>query len=91
MSWLSSNWIWILLAAFVAFHLFGHRHHRHGYAHGYDGDDRRDGRQPASAGEGQKAALPASGSAHDHADADTAGSEPNAQRTDDHPRHRHGC
>ena len=33
MDWLASNWAWIILViAFFALHLFGHRHggHRHG-------------------------------------------------------------
>lgn len=92
MSWLSNNWVWILLVAFFAFHFFGHRGHRHGYAHGYNGDDRIRGQQPPSAGAGQGTAPPSEpGNTHDHAEAGVTGSDPAAQHAE-HQQHRHhGC
>lgn len=93
MNWLSGNWIWILLLAFFAFHFFGHRGHRHGFAQGHNGDDRIDGQQSLPAGPAQ-GATPSSepGNMHDHADPGVAGSNPAAQRSEDRQQHRHhGC
>lgn len=98
MNWLSSNWIWILLFAFVAFHLFGHRYHRHGYApsaHRHDGHDGEGA--PAQNGEPRQASN-GQNSAHttDSMTPQPATSEPRQPSTpnpDEQPhRHRgHGC
>lgn len=41
MSWLSENWIWVLVAiAFVALHLFGHSGHGGHGSHRHGRDDR---------------------------------------------------
>jgi len=58
MDWLSSNWVWILVVAFlVGMHLFGHGAHGGGHSHagrgsggGCGGGRRRD---PASPGDAQ--------------------------------------
>lgn len=87
MAWLGSNWIWILLLVFVAFHLFGRRRH-HGYAHhGYDGDGQRGGPIAPPAGEPQQIGATPSGSAP----ASSVGTG-SPQPTEDQHRHRHrGC
>ena len=93
MSWLSSNWIWILLVGFVALHLFGHRGHRHGFAHGHNADDRSSGQPSLPGGEEQgTASSSAAGTMHEHADAGVAGSGSTAQGAEDRQQHRHhGC
>ncbi len=49
MEWLSENWIWVLLiAAFIAMHMFGHgRHGGHG-GHGGSSDGDNKHAKPAS-------------------------------------------
>ena len=78
MNWLSSNWVWIVLVVgFLALHLFGHGHGRHGYAnHGRRRNVGDDG-----PGHAHESASPAATSAP------TDGSDKNER-----PAHRHrGC
>ena len=105
MNWLSSNWIWVAVAlGFAAFHLFGHGHGGHGYAHrGHGGDVGPDDRplSPDVGARQQAANLstgPASAEAgYGHAGtASEAGPVPSAgsdtRRTDEQRPHRHhGC
>lgn len=86
MAWLSSNWIWILLLGFVAFHLFGHRHHRHGYSHDTIGDDgeRRDVERPLPAHQSHGEVPDGAASAQAQDNSRLSGNE-------QHPHRRHGC
>jgi hypothetical protein len=53
MSWISANWVWILIAiAFVAMHMFGHGGHGgHGGSGDGDRNDERTGRGPSENGQ----------------------------------------
>ena len=49
MEWLSQNWIWVLLiAAFIAMHMFGHGGHRGHGGHGGSSDGGNKDAKPAS-------------------------------------------
>ncbi len=82
MAWLSSNWIWILLLGFVAFHFFGHRHgHRHGYAHDGQSDADRQAQPPPA---GHQDGAPNSG-------VPTQAPGNPTPESEQHSHRRHGC
>ncbi len=61
MEWLSQNWVWVLLiAAFIAMHMFGHGGHG---GHGGSSDGGNKDAKPASKAEVKRAAKQ---SGHQH-------------------------